>query len=217
MIVFSELTSKEFWKEILNQIEFVEQGFETKGTVLIIYPDNDVDSLFFLVCLLIHKFNWSMGKSIAYFQSILRGVQFSESVLKFLAFFEQRISQKKNVVLSDCWVSSKLDRVVSNTYLNSLKGSAQPQELELDEDSEDEERRKKKTKRKKSGRNSKVGRGLTGDFAEVEAHQEATSQAQEQELGENAQVQAEKIDRDSEIEFEIELIFGERRFDIASN
>lgn len=158
MIVFSELSPKEFWKEILRQIEFIERGFATKGTVLVIYPENDVDSLFFIVCLLIHKFNWSMTKSITFFDTILQNVHFSKSVLKFVAFFEQKIAQTKKVVLSDCWVSTKLDRVVSNTYLNSLKGSAPTPEpeFEFDENSEDEDRRKKKSKRRKVARNSKV-------------------------------------------------------------
>ena len=156
MIIFSELSSKEFWQEILKQIEFIQEGFKTKGTVLIVYSQKNPNSLFFMICLLIYKFHWSKNKSICYFKSIISNIEFSETVMKFLDFFENMISKKKKVKLSDTWDSTKLDLIVSNTYINSLKGSRVSQPVEVDYSDDEDVRMRKRSKRKRVFKRKKV-------------------------------------------------------------
>lgn len=139
------------WREIIKHMGFVEKGFQTKGTVLVIHPSREPSALFFLQCLFIHKFNWSLRKSLVYFKAVLPSIALAPSASDFLGFFEKEIERIKKTKLNDEWKPTEADVVECHTYLNSLKHSKELQaDPELSEDEGVRARRKplrRKTKR----------------------------------------------------------------------
>ena len=94
--------------------------------------ESDKEVIFFIICYLIYRFNWSLKKSKEYLKTVTELPNFSIPVENFMVFFEKKLSNHRKIKLNDEWVKKSYEEgeeVVANTFINRYKGISVIEEI----------------------------------------------------------------------------------------